>query len=101
MEQVCKYVYSSLFYYFHLPEASNGSDYIGVSMNLVFSTGSSNGALQCINVTIIDSPTIEEDETFTVILTTSAVVALGNDVITITIIEFNCMLCIHEVITIS
>ena len=60
-------------------------------MDMVFFAGTSNGAMQCINVTIIDSPSIEEDETFTVTLTTSSVVALGNDVITVTITEAESM----------
>ena len=57
-------------------------------MNLYFTAGSSNGAMQCINVTIVDSLTVEEDETFTVTLTTaSSVVVLRNDVTTVHITD--------------
>ena len=61
-------------------------------MDLVFSAGSSKGAMQCINVTIIDSPIMElvAYEAFTVTLTTS-VVALGNNVTTVTITDTNGM----------
>ena len=59
-----------------------------VSADLIFTAGTSDGAMQCIGVAIVDSPTVEGDETFTVTLTTSTpVVALGNDVTTITITE--------------
>ena len=55
-------------------------------MDLVFTAGSSNGAVQCIDVVIINSPMVEEDEIFTVILTTtSSVVLLGNYVTTINV----------------
>ena len=69
--------------------AANGSDYIEVSMDLVFTAGSSNGAVQCIDVVIIDSPSMEENETFTVTL--SSVVALGNNVTTVNITDTDSM----------
>ena len=69
-----------------LSSAIAGSDYMPVSMDVVFPVGTSNGGMQCINVTIIDDSTMEGDETFTVTLTTSSpVVTLGNAVTTITI----------------
>ena len=62
-------------------------------MHLVFAAGSNNGAMQCINVTIIDSPTVEEDETFIVSLTSSSsVVSLGSDMTTVTIRNIDSML---------
>ena len=62
------------------PAATNGSDYLGVSMDLIFTAGTSNGTLQCINVTIIDDSSVESIETFTVTLTTSnSLVELGTD----------------------
>ena len=64
------------------------SDYVRLSTDLVFTAGSSNGAIQCIDVVIIDSPEVEEDENFTVTLTTSSsVVTLGNNECLITITD--------------
>ena len=83
-------VYSPPFTTSHIPVAIDGLDFLGVSMDLVFTAGTSNGAMQCIGVAIADSPTVEEDETFTVTLTTSSpVVTLGNDITTVTIIDNN------------
>ena len=66
-----------------------GSDYVSVSMDVVFPAGTSNGDMQCIDVTIIDDSEMEGDETFTVALTTSSpvVMTLGNAVTTITITD--------------
>ena len=51
-------------------------------MNLVFTAGASNGTMQCLNITINITRTVEEDETFTVTLTTSSsVVELQTTVI--------------------
>ena len=41
-------------------------------MDLVFTAGTSNGTMQCLNITINTTRTVEEDETFTVTLTTSS-----------------------------
>ena len=66
--------------------ATSGSDYVSVTMDVVFPAGSSNGAMQCIDVSITDDSAVEGDETFTVALTTSsAIVTLGNALTTITI----------------
>ena len=77
----------------HLSAAIAGSDYVSVSMDVVFPVGTSNGGMQCIDVTIIDDSEMEGDETFTVTLTTSSPVTLGNAVTTITItdIDGECM----------
>ena len=65
-----------------------GSDYVSVSMDVVFPAGTSNGDMQCIAVTIIDDREMEGDETFTVTLaTSSSAVTLGNAVTTITITD--------------
>ena len=57
-------------------------------MDLVFTAGTSNGTMQCINVTIIDDSLVESNETFTVTLITSnSVVELGNNLTTITITD--------------
>ena len=74
------------------PAATNGSDYSGVSIDLVFTAGTSNGTLQCINVTIIDDSLVESNETFSVTMTTSnSVVVLGNNLTTITITDTDSM----------
>ena len=69
--------------------ATNGSDYMGVSMDLVFTAGSTN-AMQCINITIISDDIVEDNEIFTVMLTTSdssSVVSLGNKMAKVTIMD--------------
>ena len=72
--------------------AFNGSDYIGVFMDLVFTSGTSNDTRKCIDIDIIDSPTIEDNEFFTVTLTTSSsVLKLGNNMTTVTIKEADSM----------
>ena len=74
------------------PVATDGSDYLGVSMDLVFTAGTSNGTMQCLNVTIIDASLVESNETFNVILITSnSVVELGNNLTTITITDTDSM----------
>ena len=61
-------------------------------MDLVFTAGTSNGTMQCINVAIIDDSLVEPNETFTVTLTVSnSVVELGNNLTTITITDTNSM----------
>ena len=70
--------------------AQDGYDYMGVSMEFIFEVGTSNRAVKCMDVAIIYSFSgdDEEHETFTVTLTTSSmIVALGNDVMTVTVIE--------------
>ena len=67
--------------------ATDGSDYTGVSMDLVF-ISATNGTTQCIDVLISNTRTVEEDETFTVTLTTfNSFVLLGNDVTNVTITD--------------
>jgi hypothetical protein len=60
---------------------------IQLGLDVVFPTGASNGAMQCVSVTITDDSAVEGDETFTVSLTTSSPVALGNAMTTITIMD--------------
>ena len=72
--------------------ATNCSDYLGVSMDLVFTAGTSNGTMQCINVTIIDDSLVEPNETFAVTLTTSnSDMELGENLTTITITDTDSM----------
>ncbi len=66
--------------------ATAGSDYVAASVGLTFPAGSTNGDMQCLNISIIDDSVLEDNETFTVTLTTSgAGVSLRNNIITITI----------------
>ena len=62
-------------------------------MDLVFTAGTSIGTMQCLSVKINTTRTVEEDETFTVTLTTSSsVVELGNDVTTVVIMDNDSMI---------
>ena len=70
------------------PAATNGSDYSGVSMDLVFTAGTSNGTMQCLNVTIIDTEaTVEYNETF--IVTLSSDMEQEDYETTVTIVDVN------------
>ena len=63
-------------------------------MDLVFTAGSSNGSMQCVNVTIIDDMVVETNEIFTIRLDksiASSVVALGNNVTGVTITDTDSM----------
>ena len=72
--------------------ASDGSDYKGVSMDFVFTAGTTNNTMQCVDVGITNTRTVEENETFTVILTTSSsYVLLGNNVTTVNIMDIDSM----------
>ena len=63
-------------------------DYVAVSDTPVFPIGSTDGAMQCATITIVDDEVFEIDETFTATLTPStADVALGNAVVIITITD--------------
>ena len=77
--------------------AKNGTDYIGVSSEFVIDTNSIGFTTQCIDVQIIDSLSVEEDETFTLtlsIISTASIVAIDNDMTTIIIedIDLSCTL---------
>ena len=68
------------------------SDYFGGVFDFVFAAGSSNGDRQCLDILIIDNVSNEKDEYFTVLLNTpdsESVVALGNDVTIITILDLD------------
>ena len=65
-----------------------GTDYTSVSSDEVFPSGSTDGAMKCVNITILDDITVEGNHSFTVTLTTSDPdVMLGNNVTIITITE--------------
>ena len=54
--------------------------------SLMFPTNSTNGSIQCVNITITDDDIFEADETFTVSLTsvTPGVSEIGEATVTIT-----------------
>ncbi len=54
-------------------------------MELTFLAGLANGAMQCLNIGIVDDAVLERDEIFTVTLTSDAGVILGNSITTIII----------------
>ena len=47
------------------------SDYNSIQSSLIFSLGSSDGAMRCENVTIIDDSVLEGDQSFTLTLNAS------------------------------
>ena len=51
-------------------------DYTTLSMDMVFSAGSANGAMQCVAIDIDDTDPLEDPETFTVTLATASSVIL-------------------------
>ena len=67
---------------------ATSSDYVSASVLVVFPAGSSNGAVRCVDVTIIDDSETEGVETFSVRLSSSSpIVTLANTVTNITIID--------------
>ncbi len=61
-------------------------DYANMDSNLTFTYGSTNNAVRCVDITILEDDALEGDQTFTVTLTTSDPnVMLGTDMATITI----------------
>ena len=61
------------------PTAST-ADYSSVDTNVTFSTGTTDGEIQCIEVTITDDMALEANETFEIQLATSdSSVMLGNN----------------------
>ena len=61
------------------PTAST-ADFLSVDTNVTFSTGTTDGAIQCIEVTIADDMALEANETFEIQLSTSDLsVILGNN----------------------
>lgn len=64
------------------------SDYTSTSVEMVFPAGSSPEDAQCVNITITDDTVFEEEEHFTVALTTSdTAVVLGHSNVVITITD--------------
>ena len=63
-------------------------DYINVYSTRTFSSGSSNGATQCVEVVIVDDSTFEGNKSFTMTLTTADInVLLRTAVTTISLID--------------
>ena len=73
----------------HSIAATAGTDYEAPSQQLLtFPAGTSTGVMSCVDVSITDDSAVEGDETFTVSLTSSSpIVTLGNDQVTITITD--------------
>jgi hypothetical protein len=69
-----------------LRDAQDELDFVPLSMDLVFPSGSKNGSIQCTSISIIGDDQAEGNETFNVVWTVSGPVALRNveTVITIT-----------------
>ena len=64
--------------------AVSGQDYVGVNMSVMFSAGST---MECVPLSINNDNSVESDETFTVVLTSSqADVTVMDDMLTITIL---------------
>ncbi len=68
--------------------AIDGSDYIRSSSEASFASGSTNNAVRCVGITILDDDALEGNQTSTVTLTTSDPdVTLGTDMTIITITD--------------
>ncbi len=62
-------------------------DYVNISSDMTFASGSTDRDVRCANISILDDFSLEGDQTFTVMLDTSDPdVLIGNDRTTITII---------------
>lgn len=73
-------------YYYKI--AVSGSDYMSISSNQTFTTGSSNGTTRCVYVNILDDFSLEENQSFHTILTTEASnLILQQNVTVITVID--------------
>ena len=71
--------------------AVSGSDYISLSYNITFTSGSEDGQTECVNITIVEDILYEVDETFALTLTKADLgVNLENDTTTITITDTDC-----------
>ena len=70
--------------------ATDGSDYKGTSMDIIFAAGTINGSIQCMDIPISNTRTVEEDEIFIVTLTSSSSnLMLGNNVTTVIITDID------------
>ena len=68
--------------------AEAGEDYEMMSSSISFPTTSSGGAMECMNITIMDNDAFELNETFTVTLTVNtAGVMVGNTITEVTITD--------------
>ncbi len=66
----------------------DNSDYLHKSSDLIFTSGSTDNATRCVDISILDDGALEGNQTFTVTLTTSDPdVMLGTNVTTITITD--------------
>ena len=70
-------------------------------MNLVFPASAVNGTMQCIDVAIIETTSVNYYETFTVKMTTlHSAVALGNNVTTVTIVNVDGMYYVCSIMSV-
>ena len=68
--------------------AEDDEDYNMMSSSISFPTTSSDGAMECMNITIMDDDAFELNETFTVTLTVNtAGVMVGNTITEVTITD--------------
>ena len=68
-------------------------DYNAVSSNKTFTSGSINGAMKCVNITILDDNTLEGNQTFTVTyMTADSSIRLGANMTVITIMDDDSLL---------
>ncbi len=56
---------------YHLTTAQGGFDYVSLAPNLIFTSGSADNAVRCVNISILEDTALEGNQTFTVALTTS------------------------------
>ena len=81
-----------MYYYTNISSISGtaeaGEDYYMMSTSISFPTNSSDGAMECMNFTIMDNDAFELNETFTVTLTVNtAGVMEGNTITEVTITD--------------
>ena len=62
-------------------------DYNAVDVDVIFSPGSINGSMQCINISALDGDVLESPKTFNVTLTTASTVILEQGATSITITD--------------
>ncbi len=69
--------------------AVDGYDYVNMSPDEIFTSGSIDNATRCVNISILDDDSLEGDQTFTLTLTSVDFidVMLGTDMTTITIVD--------------
>ncbi len=68
--------------------AIDGSDYVKYSSNEIFTSGSDDDAVRCVDISIVEDNALEGIQTFTLTLSTSDPdVTLGNNITTINVTD--------------